>query len=341
MEHPSDIPPLASFTTLRVGGPPRSYCEVASEDEIVDAVRSCDGELLILAGGSNLFVSDDGFDGTVIHIKSRGVTIEDERVTVSAGEPWDAVVAATVEMGLSGIELLSGIPGSTGATPIQNVGAYGQDVKEVITFVTAYDLTTGQIVEIPASECGFGYRTSRFKDRSHVVLSVTFDLDRSELSSPIRYTGLADRLGVDQGSQVLLSEAREAVLAVREEKGMLLTGSDPDSVSAGSFFKNPFVSTEQAAYLNDTFGIAPVEAPRPDGKVKISAASLILGAGFERGYAGQGGARLSSKHVLAIVNGGGATSADLIRLAQEIHSAVLTRFDIDLVPEPTLVGLTL
>jgi UDP-N-acetylmuramate dehydrogenase len=341
--------PLAPLTTLRLGGPARRFAEARTEDELVSAVRQADeaGEpLLLLAGGSNLVLADAGWDGTVVAVRTRGTEGDGGRLVVAAGEDWDPFVARCIGQGLAGIECLSGIPGSVGATPIQNVGAYGQEVSETVARVRAYDRRAGEVVELSPADCGFGYRTSAFKgaDR-HVVLSVTFALAPGELSQPIRYAELARTLGVETGERAPLADVRRAVLELRRGKGMVLDPCDADTVSAGSFFMNPVLGTDGFAALRQQVarrlgeGVAPPGFPDGDGHVKTSAAWLIERAGFERGY-GHGGARVSSKHTLALTNRGG-TTAELVALAREIRDGVRDAFGIELHAEPTLVGVSL
>ena len=343
--------PLAEHTTLRVGGAARRMIIAETEEEVVDAVRAGDaaGEpLLIMGGGSNLLVGDDGFDGTVVKIATRGIAEDVEAcsgavITVAAGEPWDPLVAYAVGREWSGLEALSGIPGLVGATPIQNVGAYGAEVSELITTVRTLDRLTGQRRTLFPAECGFGYRSSRFKrppdgepDGRFVILSVTFQLRLGSLSAPVRYPELARVLGVEVGERVPAPDVRAAVLALRTGKGMVLADDDHDTWSAGSFFTNPILDPARAAEL-------PPGAPRfaqPDGMIKTSAAWLIEAAGFGKGY-GTGPARLSDKHVLALTNRGNARAADLLALAREVRAGVARRFGIELVPEPVLVGCAL
>ena len=327
---------LAELTTLRLGGPAGRLVEARTDDEIIAAVRDADPPVLVLAGGSNVVVADEGVPGTVVRVATRGVerhdaavTPGDARLVVAAGESWDDLVALTVAEGLQGFECLSGIPGSVGATPIQNVGAYGQEVAETIESVRVYDREADRVVDMPAAECGFGYRTSvfRYHDR-HVVLSVTFRLRQDDHSGPLRYAELARTLGVPVGGTAPLTAVREAVLGLRRGKGMVIDPADPDSVSAGSFFTNPILD------------VAPEGAPtwsEPDGRVKTSAAWLIEHAGFHRGH-GNGRVGISTKHTLALVNRGGATTAELMALAREIAAAVQDRFGVSLHPEPVLVG---
>jgi UDP-N-acetylmuramate dehydrogenase len=336
--------PFADLTTLRLGGPAQCLIDASSQQEIVDAVLNCDdrGEpLLILGGGSNLVVSDTGFPGTVVRVGTRGIetgrTGDTVEITVQAGEPWDAMVARTVRDGLAGFECLSGIPGLTGATPMQNVGAYGQEVAETVRVVDVLDRQRRSVVQFSAEECGFAYRTSAFKgaDR-YVVLAVTFSLALARESRPIRYAELARALGISIGDCASLNVVRETVLALRRRKGMLLDPADPDTVSAGSFFTNPVLSPTAAAGL-------PAAAPRwqhPDGSVKTSAAWLIEQAGFGKGY-GNGRARISTKHTLALTNRGGATTEELLGLARTVRDGVRSRFNIDLANEPVLVGASL
>jgi UDP-N-acetylmuramate dehydrogenase len=339
---------LADHTTLRLGGPARTWLEPDTEADLIDVVRTADetGQpLLVLGGGSNVVVADAGFDGTVVHTGGlRGARADDVAacsgafMTVAAGEPWDAFVATTIGAGQVGIEALSGIPGLVGATPIQNVGAYGQEVSQTIARVRVYDRKERRVVTRSAVECHFGYRTSVFKafpDR-FVVLTVSFQFRLGTLSAPVRYAELARTLGIEPGERAPMAEVREAVLALRRSKGMVVDPDDRDTWSAGSFFTNPVVDGALADGL-------PAEAPRypqPDGRVKTSAAWLIEHAGFSRGF-GSGLARLSTKHTLAITNRGGATAADVIALAREIRDGVEHAYGVRLVPEPVLVGLAL
>jgi UDP-N-acetylmuramate dehydrogenase len=337
---------LARHTTLRLGGPAAHYVEATTEADLLDAVRSADdsGEpLLLVAGGSNLVVADEGFPGTVVKIATTGVSADQDdcsgaTVTVAAGESWDALVARAVAEGWVGIEALSGVPGSVGATPIQNVGAYGQEVAETIASVRCWDRHERALRTIAAADCGFGYRTSRFKrDPSrHVVLSVTFQLRLGDLGAPVRYAELARTLGVGPGERAPMTQVREAVLSLRRGKGMVLEPDDHDTWSAGSFFTNPFLTPEQAARL-------PQDAPRweqEDGRVKTSAAWLIEHSGFGKGY-GNERVSLSTKHTLALTNRGGAAAADLVALAQEIRAGVEERFAVRLENEPVMVGCSL
>ncbi|MBA2478875.1 MAG: UDP-N-acetylmuramate dehydrogenase [Sporichthyaceae bacterium] len=352
---------LADRTTLRLGGPARSYVEVTSEAELVAAVSAADrlGEpVLVLGGGSNLVVSDNGFDGLVVAVRTRGIAPSTDgvpggsslaaTVEVAAGEPWDVLVERAVAEGWAGVEGLSGIPGLVGASPIQNVGAYGQEVAGVITQVRVWDRATAAIRSLSAAECRFGYRTSRFKTEPgrFLVLAVRFVLPHDASSMPIRYAELADCLAVDLGGRVPLAEARAAVLALRAGKGMLLDPDDHDTWSAGSFFMNPVLDAASYEVLRtrsvQRFGPAavPPSYPGSGGSVKTSAAWLIERAGFTRGY-GDERVRLSTKHTLALTNRGAATTADLVALAGEIRAGVAAAFGVRLTPEPVLVGATL
>ncbi|MER7893635.1 UDP-N-acetylmuramate dehydrogenase [Micromonospora sp. NPDC094482] len=350
---PADVSLLASYTTLRTGGPAARIVPATSADEIVRAVREAGGrdeQVLILAGGSNVVIGDAGFPGTVVLVRSRGLRVVAEdadtvTVRVEAGEPWDDLVAATVANGWSGLECLSGIPGSTGATPIQNVGAYGQEVAETITGVEVHDRVEGTTGRIAAADCGFAYRGSIFKYSDRwVVLSVDFRLTRSPLSGPVRYAELARALGVEVGDRVPLADARAAVLRLRGGKGMVLDPTDPDTRSVGSFFTNPVLDRaayellrERAADLGE-----PPSWPGAGDVVKVSAAWLIDKAGFGKGHPGPGGVAISSKHTLALTNRSGrASTADLVALAREIRDGVHARFAVTLHPEPVLINCTI
>ena len=334
---------LAELTTLRLGGPAGQMVEATGEQRLVDAVAIADqagDPALIVAGGSNLVIADEGFPGTVILVRSRGISVDADAcsgamVTVQAGENWDDFVSHAIGQDWVGIEALSGIPGSVGATPIQNVGAYGQDVAQTIATVRTYDRIESKIRTFAAADCGFSYRSSRFKAEPHryIVLSVTFQFALGDLGAPVAYAELARILGVRAGERAPAKAVRDAVLLLRRGKGMVLDADDHDTWSAGSFFTNPLLSPEVAASL-------PADAPRygqPDGTVKTSAAWLIEHAGFGKGY-GSGRAKLSTKHTLALTNCGDATTADLLGLAREIRNGVETAFGITLVNEPVLVG---
>ncbi|MFL6055399.1 MAG: UDP-N-acetylmuramate dehydrogenase [Actinoallomurus sp.] len=346
---------LAGYTTLRLGGPARYFVEATTDEELIDTVRRADKEgepVLVLGGGSNLVVADAGFPGTALHVATRGVTVtpaDDGRVLVRAraGEEWDLFVARCVEEGLSGVECLSGIPGLLGATPIQNVGAYGQDVSETIVEVRAYDRERGEVVVLDRDACRFGYRSSAFKgvDR-HVVLEVAFALERADLSAPVRYAELARTLGVDPGERVPLADAREAVLGLRRGKGMVLDPADPDTRSAGSFFTNPILEPDQVTDLEkrvaDRLGPDATfpRYPERDGRTKISAAWLIDKAGFTKGHR-RGPVRISTKHTLALTNADGGRTEDLLALAREVRDGVRAAFGVTLVNEPVFVGIRL
>jgi UDP-N-acetylmuramate dehydrogenase len=350
------VPLLSELTTLRLGGPARRLLRAGGEDELLDAVRAADaaGEpLLVLAGGSNVVVADEGFDGTVVQVATRGVERVDTRdgrvwLDVAAGEDWDALVATCVADGLSGIEALSGIPGSVGATPIQNVGAYGQEVADVVVAVRALDRATGEVQVLEPEACLFDYRSSVFKrdPGRWVVLRVSFALERSALSEPVRYAELARRLGIAPGASAPLADVRAAVLELRRGKGMVLDRDDPDSVSAGSFFTNPVL--RQGAFAELQRRVAerlgddarPPAWPTPDRSVKTSAAWLIERADFTRGHGNRDGIAISSKHTLALTNRGGGTTAELVALAREIAGGVHDAFGVELVPEPVFVGHT-
>ncbi len=337
---------LAELTTLRLGGPAPAVIEAATEETLVDAVRIADeggDPLLIVAGGSNLVVADEGVQGTVIRVLTQGVVVDLDScsgamVTIQAGETWDAIVARAVDEEWAGVEALSGIPGSVGATPIQNVGAYGQEVSQTIASVRVYDRFDRAIRTMAAVDCGFTYRSSRFKAEPNrfVILTVTFQLPLGDLGAPIAYAELARTLGVEIGGRAPAARVREAVLDLRRGKGMVLDADDHDTWSVGSFFTNPILPAEEAEAL-------PADAPRfvlPDGSVKTSAAWLIEKAGFSRGH-GSGRVSLSTKHTLALTNRGGATTAELLALAREVRDGVRSAFGVTLVPEPVLVGCEL
>jgi len=334
---------LADLTTLRLGGPAADMVKAVDEASLVDAVRSADAAgtpVLLVGGGSNLVVADAGYAGRVVVVRHLGLQVEADQcggayVEVGAGENWDDVVATAVENGWVGIEALSGIPGTAGATPIQNVGAYGQEVAQTVARVRTWDRTEGQVRTFAAGDCGFGYRTSRFKqdpDR-HVVLSATFQFRLGDLGAPVQYAELADALDIAIGERAPAREVREAVLALRRRKGMVLDPEDHDTWSTGSFFTNPIVPADDVPTGAPTW-------PQPDGLVKTSAAWLIERAGFTKGY-GNDRVRLSSRHTLAITNRGGATTTELLELARELQTGVERRFGITLVNEPVLVGCRL
>ncbi|MFT4164093.1 MAG: UDP-N-acetylmuramate dehydrogenase [Microlunatus sp.] len=338
---------LAEFTTLRVGGPARTLITADTEAELIAAVRVADeagDPVLVLGGGSNVLIGDQGFDGTVVRIATRGIDADvsacsGATVRVAAGEDWDGFVARSVEQEWSGIEALSGIPGLVGATPIQNVGAYGSEVSQTIAGVRTWDRVERRQATFSVADCGFGYRWSRFKaepDR-YLVLEVTFQFSLGSLSAPVRYAELARTLGVAVGTRAPAAAVRKAVLQLRAGKGMVLDAADHDTWSAGSFFTNPILTSAEATQL-------PPEAPRygqPDGRVKTSAAWLIEHAGFGKGFGariGTGRATLSGKHTLAVTNRGSASADDVLTLARAVRAGVEQRFGIALVPEPVLVG---
>ena len=334
--------PLAEFTTLRLGGPARRIVTATTTPDLVDAVRTADarGErVLVVGGGSNLVVGDDGWDGVAVLVRTTDVTIRTDathaEVTVDAGVTWDDLVADTVAQDRSGLAAMSGIPGSTGATPVQNVGAYGSEVADVITAVRVLDRHTGEVADWPAARCAFGFRTSAFKhtDR-YVVLTVTFRLPLGPDAPPVRYAELARRLGVDVGDPAPSQDVREAVLQLRASKGMVLDAPDPDTWSVGSFFVNPFVPAE----------LVPDGCPNwaTEEGIKLSAAWLIEHAGFAKGFGldrGDGRVALSTKHTLALTNRGGASTTELLELAAVIRAGVEERFGIRLRPEAHLVGV--
>jgi UDP-N-acetylmuramate dehydrogenase len=326
---------LAGLTTLGVGGPADRMIEVETSAELVAAVREADEAgrpLLLLGGGSNLVVSDRGWDGDVVAVRTRGIVHSGDRMVVQAGEPWDDVVASAVSHHLAGIEALSGIPGSTGATPVQNVGAYGQEVAQTIAAVRAYDRAEKRERSLVPEECGFGYRDSRLKQEPgrFVVLDVTFVLDPGELSRPIGYAELARRLGVEVGDRAALDEVRTAVIELRRGKGMVLDPADPDSRSAGSFFTNPIVPVDRAVEGCPSW-------PAGDGQVKLSAAWLVEHAGFGKGTR-DGHVGTSSRHSLALTTEPGATASELLAFAGRIVAAVEEQFGVALEREPTAVG---
>ena len=337
---------LSQYTSLRVGGPAQKIVTAANEEEIIAAVQAADEAglaVLVLGSGTNVLVGDKGFDGVVIQIASSQVESEIDAcsgatLTIGAGEGWDEFVASTIAHGYAGLETLSGVPGTVGAAPIRNIGAYGHEVSEFITRVRTYDRLEKRVRTFTNQECDFSYRNSWFKahrDR-YVVLNVQFQLRIGEMTSPITYAELAGSLGIAVGEKALVKKAREEVLKLRQSKGMLLNPADPDSWSAGSFFTNPILTAEQATAL-------PSDAPRwvqEDGRVKTSAAWLMEHAGVHKGDQHQG-ARISTKHVLALTNSGNATASDIAALAREAKEKVLVKFGITLVPEVNLVGVTL
>jgi UDP-N-acetylmuramate dehydrogenase len=328
---------LSDYTTLRLGGPARELVEVQSSEEAVEVLRAAVGPTLILAGGSNVVVGDAGFDGTVVVLRGGGIAEAGGVVRVEAGQVWDGFAAWTVANGYSGVECLSGIPGSAGATPIQNVGAYGQEVAQTIAAVRVWDRDTEEIRDWTPAECRFAYRQSAFKhDDRYFVMSVDFRLESSALSQPVAYAELAKRVGVEVGERVPLAQAREAVIELRRGKGMVLDEQDHDTWSAGSFFTNPIIGAHVYHELAEEAGGEPPHWKVGDEQVKVSAAWLIGAAGFEKGYR-RGSVSLSTKHTLALTNRGGATTAELLALATEVADKVEKDFNIRLHPEPVLV----
>jgi UDP-N-acetylmuramate dehydrogenase len=329
---------LADLTTLRLGGPAKRIQTATTTAELVGLVRDADaaGEpVLIVGGGSNLVVGDAGWDGTVVLVRTRGVKRDGGELVVEAGEPWDELVATTVEDGLSGLAAMSGIPGLTGATPVQNVGAYGSEVADVITGLQVLDRHSGAVEDWPPDRCGFGFRTSAFKHTDRfVVLSVRFALPETTDAPPIRYVELARRLGVEPGHSAPSARVRDVVLELRRSKGMLLDPADHDTWSVGSFFVNPFVAPD----------LVPDGAPHweVDGRIKLSAAWLIENAGFGKGFHLDGGrVAVSGKHTLALTNRGGATTEELLELARVIRAGVEEKFGVSLRPEARLAGVEL
>lgn len=365
---------LAELTTLRVGGPAERFVAATTAEALVEAVLEAEGRgepWLVLGGGSNVLVGDDGVDGLVVQVATRGIerlpdaprSSRPIRLRVQAGEPWDALVAHTVENGWGGIEALSGIPGSTGAAPIQNIGAYGQEVAESIVALEVLDLESGERQVVPAPTLDLGYRTSAIKQGWRVVvLSVDLALEANSggLGRPIAYAQLAERLRVEVGDRAPVADVRTSVLALRASKGMVLDAADADSVSAGSFFTNPIVSQSFALGLPVDaprwpqqaemppiavpIGHEPAAPPEPvEGTVKLSAAWLIEHAGIGRGFALPGsGASVSTKHTLALTNASGrATAAEIAELARYIQTRVMSEFGVLLHPEPVFVGIDL
>lgn len=333
---------LSKYTSFRVGGPATKIVQVSTQAQIIAAIEDAgDTPILIMGGGTNVLIADKGFEGTVIRISNNSVQSEVDAcsgatLTIGAGEDWDSFVQTTITSGFAGLETLSGIPGTVGASPIQNIGAYGHEVSEFVTRVRSYDRQEKALKTFTNSECQFSYRNSYFKAHPgrYVVLDVQFQLRRGEFSDPITYLELAKKLGVELGDKASVIATREAVLQLRASKGMLLTADDHDSWSAGSFFTNPIISQEIA----DTLPNAAPKWPLNDGRVKISAAWLIENAGIHKGDE-VGGARISTKHVLALTNSGDATASDIAELAKRARNQVKEIFGISLEAEVNLVGI--
>jgi UDP-N-acetylmuramate dehydrogenase len=341
--------PLAPFTTIKIGGPARYFFRAEDVDSLRAAIAWAQQRnlaLFFLGGGSNLLIADEGFDGLVIHVALRGVVVQSEdefaMVHVASGEPWDPFVAMAVENGWAGIECLSGIPGSTGATPIQNVGAYGQDVSETIARVEVLDRTRDRVVTFTNAECRFGYRASLFKNHErdrYVVLGVTFRLRRNG-EATVRYPELRKHLEEHGVGMSDLRGVREAVITIRKRKGMVLDDTDPDTRSDGSFFMNPILTAAEYAQFAARLGAesAP-HFPGEDGSMKLSAAWLIEHAGFHKGFV-HGNAGLSSKHTLAVINRGNATAREIIELVTMVQDRVREAFGVEIHPEPNFIGFT-
>jgi UDP-N-acetylmuramate dehydrogenase len=349
----SENVPLAPMTTLGIGGPARYFAEVTKAEDLSAGIRWARDRalpLFVLGGGSNVVVADAGFPGLVLRVSIRGIDIRLEGetviVAVGAGEEWDPLVAYCVQTNYAGIECLSGIPGRVGATPIQNVGAYGQEVSETIVSIDAIDLANSRPTRVPANECGFGYRTSRFKtsDRDrYIITGVTYRLAIDGLPG-VRYPELRGYLNEHGLSDGRLADVRDAVLAIRRRKAMVIDPADPDSRSVGSFFVNPVVSPKEFEQIKALIAAVPDDElaiptfPTPEGKIKIPAAWLIERAGFRRGHI-RGNVGLSTKHPLAIINRGGGTAREVADLAAEIRSRVFEVYGITLTPEPVFVGI--
>ena len=352
---------LKNLTTTRVGGPAQQLVTATSEAELAHAVGAADdagNDVLLIGGGSNLVICDEGYPGVGVQIATRGLHLDEQPngkvlLRAAAGENWDVTVEYSLTEGLSGLEALSGIPGCTGATPVQNVGAYGADVSQALAWIRAYDRHNGQVIKLQNADLEFAYRDSLIKRTStngsprYVVLEVAFLLERSNDSAPIRYAELARRLGVEAGERADAHQVRQTVLELRRSKGMVYDRQDADSHSTGSFFTNPIVPREILENLPDN---APNYPVAQEGFVKLSAAWLIDQAGFSKGYGlegtegfalAQGRASLSTKHTLAITNRGEATAQDILAIARAVRAGVAERFGIELVNEPLLIGLSL
>lgn len=350
--HVAEQVPLAPLTTLRIGPVARRVITCTTTEQVAAALAHLDGErgapVLVLAGGSNLVIADTLADLTVVRLATAGVAVDGNLVRVQAGAVWDDVVAEAVAAGLGGLECLSGIPGSAGATPVQNVGAYGAEVADTITRVRMLDRRTGALHWVPAAALGFGYRTSVLKRAGgglrapRIVVEVEFALDPCGRSAPLRYGELVDALGVTAGDRVDPAAVRDAVLGLRARKGMVLDAADHDTWSVGSFFTNPVVPPQVYERLAGRAAGPVPHYPAPGG-VKLAAGWLVERAGFGKGYPHVDGApcRLSTKHALAVTNRGGATADDVMALARTVRDGVRDVFGITLTPEPVLVGCTL
>lgn len=333
--------PLARHTTLRVGGAADTFVIVETEAELLEALATYkDREILILGSGSNLVIADTPFDGVVIQIQTQGIEVETDAcsgamVRVQAGVNWDEFVSYAISNEYSGVEALSFIPGLVGATPIQNVGAYGQDVSQTIARVKTFDRVEGKVQTFSVSECDFGYRTSIFKQtpNRYVILEVTFQLGLGVHSAPLAYPELAQRLGVEIGMRSKSSDVRKAVMELRNKKGMVLGESDHDTWSVGSFFTNPIVAKSVADSLPTTIARWAVDAG-----IKVSAAALVEHSGFPKGFGLNPRAEISSKHALALTNRGNARAEDIMELARAIQDGVQEKFGIHLDIEPHIVG---
>lgn len=337
----ADDVPLAPLTTLRIGPVARRLITCASTEQILAVLRALD-DVLVLAGGSNVVLADDLADLTVVLLANTEITVEGNIVRAEAGAVWDDVVVTSLAHGLGGLECLSGIPGSAGATPVQNVGAYGAEVADTIRRVRLLDRRTGEDRWVGPDVLQFGYRTSILRhSQAAIVLEVEFALDADGRSAPLRYRELAAALGAEPGSRADPARVREAVLSLRSGKGMVLDEADHDTWSVGSFFTNPVVTPAEFERLQGSVDGPVPNYPAPDG-VKLAAGWLVERAGFGKGYPGDGApARLSTKHALALTNRGGATTADVIALARTVRDGVRTTFGIELTPEPILIGATI
>ena len=333
---------LSKYTSFRVGGPATKIVQVSTEAEIIGAIEEAgDSPILIMGAGTNVLIADKGFEGTVIRISNNSVQAEVDAcsgatLTIGAGEDWDTFVQTTIDRGFAGLETLSGIPGTVGAAPIQNIGAYGHEVSEFITRVRTYDRQEKELKTFTNSECEFSYRNSYFKSHPgrYVIIEVQFQIRRGEFSDPITYVELSKKLGIEPGEKAPVVATRAAVLELRASKGMLLKNDDHDSWSAGSFFTNPIISQQAADLLPN----AAPKWPLNDGRVKVSAAWLIENSGIHKGDE-LGGARISTKHVLALSNSGNATAADIAELAKRARNQVKEVFGITLEAEVNLIGV--